>query len=113
MITRFPQFLFVALLAFATRGHAAHDVVVAPDGKADAPGTRAAPTTLAAVCARRDLPPGTTVLMRGGRYPMEKALTIAWRGEPTARITLCSAPGEWAVLDGALMITGGARWPGP
>ena len=40
---------------------------VAPDGKADAPGTKEAPLSLAGVCVKKDVAPGTVIYLRDAR----------------------------------------------
>jgi len=68
----------------ATRGGAAGmpaadpgslDLVVAPDGKDDAPGTLAAPTTLESALTR--ITAGHTIFARGGTYASAAQITIA------------------------------------
>jgi hypothetical protein len=50
--------------------------------------------------ATRQLAPGDTLYLRGGTYYEKVALTRS--GTPEAPITICSYPGELAVLDGGL-----------
>jgi len=83
---------------------------VSPEGQPEAPGTKDAPLSLAGVCARTNIAPGTHIYMLNGTYPMDEPLQIRWKGEKDRRIVLRSAPGAWAVLDGRLDVTGGARY---
>ena len=85
-------------------------VTVAPNGLDNAAGTEDWPLSLAGVCAKTDLAPGTRVHLKGGTYKMEKKVEIKWKGEADQRIVMRSAPGEWARLDGAIVVTGGAQY---
>ena len=85
-------------------------IVVAPDGRADGEGSHASPLSLAAAC-ERDIEPGTTVWLSGGRYTIasDAVPVIRWKGTRHAPITVRSAPGAWAVIDGRLEIDGAAH----
>lgn len=73
--------------------------VDAARGKDAAAGTQDAPwKTLAH--AMRQLKPGDTLYLRAGTYYEKPALTRS--GTPEAPITICSYPGELAVIDGGL-----------
>ena len=83
---------------------------VSPRGHDNAPGTREAPLSLRGVCAKKDVVPGATIHLTAGRYPLEKKVEVRWKGTPENRITMRSAPGEWAVVDGRIDIAGGATY---
>lgn len=73
--------------------------VDAARGNDAAEGTEQAPWKTLAHALRR-LKPGETLYLRGGTY-YEKVF-LSRSGEPEAPITICSYPGELAVLDGGL-----------
>ncbi|MBW3598138.1 MAG: hypothetical protein KY475_12800 [Planctomycetes bacterium] len=85
----------------------AGELYVAPNGQPDASGTKDEPTTLLAA-TQRPLEPGSTVLLLDGNYIIKREAipTIAWQGRSDARITLRSAPGQWARIDGGLIVQG-------
>lgn len=74
-------------------------IYVAPAGRAEAPGSLAAPTTLAAAIAR--VAPGQTIFLRGGTYPSSVQITIARDNSGTAAAPkrLFAYEGETPVLD--------------
>lgn len=94
----------------------ARDVHVTPLGTADGDGSVAKPFDLAtAFSAKADIQPGDTILLKGGTYdgPIEKIDTgIPQRlyfnplisGTAEKPIIITSAPGEWAHLNGALLL---------
>ncbi|MFE4455490.1 right-handed parallel beta-helix repeat-containing protein [Streptomyces sp. NPDC056796] len=85
--------------AAAPAAVAADALYVAPDGRADAAGTEAAPTTLASAIGR--VASGGTVYLRGGTYAYAETVTIPPGNDGTAaaRTTLAAYPGETPVLD--------------
>ncbi len=76
---------------------------VATNGSDSNPGTQARPWRSVAHAADRARP-GTTIFLRRGRY--SERVTLAASGRSGAPITLRSARGEPAVLDGQVTITG-------
>jgi hypothetical protein len=52
--------------------------------------------------------PGDTIYLRGGVYKLSTGIQLTNDGTASAPITITSAPGEKAVLDGAAMTKGGA-----
>lgn len=88
--------LGIEVRRYGVPGNALH---VAPDGTADGAGTRAAPLDLETALAFAQ--PGQQVVMRGGTYRPERAISIprGRDGAPGARIVLTSAPGEHVVVD--------------
>ncbi len=88
-------------------------VYVAPDGKAEGNGTRDNPYDLATAFSGRGVQPGDTVYLRGGQYdgpmtassqgtPQRASLMPKFQGTPEAPITVTSAPGEWAHINGTV-----------
>ncbi len=71
-------------------------IYVAPDGKTANSGDEASPLDLASALKPQRIPPGSTVLLRGGTYvgPFRSDL----RGTEPSPITMRSAPGENAVI---------------
>lgn len=82
---------------------AADALYVAPDGAADAAGTEADPTTLAAAIGR--VTSGGTIYLRGGTYAYAETVTIppGNDGSANARTTLAAYPGERPVLNFSAM----------
>lgn len=82
---------------------AADALYVAPDGAADAAGTEADPTTLAAAIGR--VTSGGTIYLRGGTYAYAETVTIppGNDGSASARTTLAAYPGERPVLNFSAM----------
>lgn len=76
---------------------------VATNGRDTNPGTRSRPWRTVGHAAARARP-GTTILLRRGRY--SERVTFAASGRSGAPITLRSTPGEPAVLDGQVTISG-------
>ena len=76
---------------------------VAPDGNSKARGTRESPWDLACALAHgptgREIKPGDTVWLRGGRYAGSFVSTLAGRAD--APVIVRAAPGERAVIDRA------------
>jgi MYXO-CTERM domain-containing protein len=73
---------------------------VAPNGTAEGSGTEADPLDLAtALSTESPVQPGDSVLVHGGVY--EGNFVGELSGSETEPITVQSAPGEWAVIDGA------------
>lgn len=81
---------------YGVPGDALH---VTPDGTADGAGTRAAPLDLRTALAFAQ--PGQQVVLAGGTYRPDRAITIprGRDGTADARIVLTSAPGEHVVVD--------------
>jgi hypothetical protein len=52
--------------------------------------------------------PGDTIYLRGGVYKLTTGIQLTKDGSSDAPITIASAPGEKAVLDGSAMTKGGA-----
>jgi hypothetical protein len=74
-------------------------IYVAPTGRADAPGSLTAPTTLASAITR--VAPGQTIFLRGGTYPSAVQITIGRDNSGTAAAPkrLFAYEGETPVLD--------------
>lgn len=87
------------------RAPAARHFYAAPEGRPEAPGTRAEPWDLAsALAGRRALAPGDVLWVRGGTYrgPFEVRLA----GTESAPIHVRAVPGERAtILDGGLRVS--------
>jgi hypothetical protein len=87
------------------RAPSARHFDAAPDGRPEAPGTRAEPWNLAsALAGRRALAPGDVLWVRGGTYrgPFEVRLA----GTEAAPIHVRAVPGERAtILDGGLRVS--------
>ena len=91
----------LGLLLLMLRPAAAADWWAAPDGKPTGAGTQADPWDLATALRggnNQKPQPGDTVYLRGGVYRGKFVGSLS--GSPTAPITVRSAPGEWAVIDG-------------
>ena len=75
------------------------DLIAAPDGKANAPGTLAAPTTLSSALTR--IAGGHTVFLRGGSYAFSVQLTIERdnSGSEAQQKQLAAYANEQPVLD--------------
>ena len=75
-------------------------LIVAPNGSADGDGSQARPLTLhKAIAALHGRAAGTTVLLRGGDYPILGApvtLNSSDSGAPGNPVTYASFPGERA-----------------
>ena len=106
-----------ALLILSGTALFAADIHVAPDGKADADGTQAKPYDLGTAFAGQRVQPGDTVILKGGRYdgstaPNEKGIPKRLPFEPKLKgtadkpILVTSARGEWAHLNGYLLLKG-------
>lgn len=89
--------LFAFLLAPALAHGAEHHV--SPTGTAAGTGAASAPWNLATALAQPPaIRPGDTVLLHGGAY--SGAFLSALTGSDGSPITVRSAPGEWAKIDG-------------
>lgn len=87
-----------------------HDLYVAPDGRANNPGTRAAPLGSLSTALER-AGPGTTVRLRGGRYQHDR--TVGARGlsaSADAPVVVVPEPGERPVFDFSSASVGGLRF---
>ena len=96
-----PGLMSAVLVAtgIVVSAHAA-DWHVAPGGTPEGIGTEDDPLDLAtAWSAESPVQPGDTVLLHGGVY--EGSFVAALSGTEIDPITVQSAPGEWAVIDGA------------
>jgi hypothetical protein len=87
------------------------DHFVAPDGKADAAGTREAPWDVASAFAgKHPLQPGDILWLRGGTYkhpnrtPGDSGFELRLAGAPDKPLHVRACPGERATLDGGLAI---------
>ena len=109
------RFLVAFFMAGLPRLCQAADLVVAPDGRDDNPGTRESP--LASMAGARDavrriLQAGTdedvTVLFRGGPYPLQGPVVFGLEDSaPAGRtITYAAWPGETPVFSGGRRIDG-------
>ncbi len=94
--------LLLACVCLRGVGHApAATVYVAPWGDDANPGAFHQPKRNAQI-ALNALQPGDTLYFREGLYSLNGPLTLSKSGSPDNWITIASAPGETAVLDGAL-----------
>ncbi|QDU88571.1 Bacterial alpha-L-rhamnosidase [Pirellulimonas nuda] len=94
--------LLLACVCLQGVGHApAATVYVAPWGDDANPGAFDQPKRNAQI-ALNALQPGDTLYFREGLYSLNGPLTLSKSGSPDNWITIASAPGETAVLDGAL-----------
>jgi hypothetical protein len=87
------------------------DHFVAPDGKADAAGTREAPWDIASAFAGKyPLQPGDTLWLRGGTYkhpnrtPGGSGFELRLAGAPALPLHVRACPGDRVTLDGGLAI---------
>lgn len=92
-----PQDIALAATNYAVPAGA---ILVAPDGRAEAAGTRAAPRALRE--AIKSAPEGATIVLRGGVY-RDGDLVIP------RQMTLQAAPGEAPWIDGSDVVTGWAK----
>jgi hypothetical protein len=88
-------------------GEPGQSIRVAPDGLPTGQGTAASPLDLHTAVAFAQ--PGQQIVLEGGDYTPERAITVerGRDGTPDAPITLMSAPGSRAVLDLASSVGGG------
>lgn len=98
LINRFSLGMFFLLVLPDLPWVMAADWYAAPDGKASGSGTRAAPWDLATALRGPGVAPGDTIYLRGGTYRGKYTSTL--RGAAGNPVTVRSAPGEWAKIDG-------------
>ena len=88
------------------------ELYVAPDGKADAAGTKDAPLDLSAVFTKPGVPrPGDTVWMRGGSYktgPLKQSPRVC--GTKETPLIFRAVSGERAIVEGELELYGDHTW---
>jgi hypothetical protein len=89
--------MFCLLACFLPPLHAA-DWYASPTGSPTALGTAASPWDLPFALSGSRVQPGDTLFLQGGTYRGKFRSTL--RGTPSAPITVRSAAGEWAVIDG-------------
>jgi hypothetical protein len=71
---------------------------VSPDGKPNGNGKKKKPLDLRTALGRNSFPPGATIYLLGGVYRGKFVSSLS--GSDNAPITVRSAPGEWAIIDG-------------
>lgn len=105
------------VLAIAAWRAAAGDIHVAATGTADGDGSVARPLDLATALGGAAVQPGDTLWLKGGQYdgplaktdkgvPRRLSFTPKLKGTPDKLVIITSAPGEWAHLNGTLLING-------
>jgi len=86
-------------------------VFAAPDGSSKGDGSQSKPWDLA-TALRKNLEPGTTLYLRGGKYGKggSTKFTADLEGTRDKPIIVRSYPGEWAVVDGSITVNGRHTW---
>jgi hypothetical protein len=86
---------------------------VAPNGAAGNSGSKDSPWDLAsALEGKQKVPPGSTVWVRGGTYPVggERSIGVSLAGAEGKPVMVRAVPGERATIDGGLVIGAAHLW---
>jgi parallel beta-helix repeat protein len=97
---RYLALLLIVAIAFPQAANAAQVYYVAKNGNDNNPGTSDKPIASIQEAINK-AKAGDKVYIKGGTYYLKKPLYISQNGTANARITVQSAPGEKAILDGS------------
>jgi hypothetical protein len=99
---------FFSTLAPVVPDYEGPDWCAATDGAPSGDGSIGDPWDLATALVSTKIKPGHTLYLRGGVYASgEQPITCALAGAEAEPIIIRSYPGEWAILDGDIDLSGG------